>query len=379
MDIRYRLKNKLESIVSHGLFYKKIIIFLWNIYDVNNILSNYYHGLHSKHQDVLDYKSVLAEKYGALTGNYRGNNFYGIEFVIKRYARIKSPIPACIEHGVYFGSYVNECEVNESGLPIVVTMSDNRRDHIRKKYDKPVLSVGPYISYAVPMLDKDVIFENKKKLGRTLLVFPVHSTEFVNAQYESMLFIDEIKKIKKIYEFNTVFICLYFKDILNGSYKIYEKQGFKIITAGYRENKYFLDRLRTYIELSDMTMSNAVGTHIGYAISLNKGHYLYNQQCDYKETGIIDNGLALAEALYDDNMIEKNELKRAFSVYSEIISKEQRDVVNKYWGLSLKKTPEQLYEIFTNFSKYIKLDANDKYYSSIVSRELGEYYRKYFY
>lgn len=378
MFTKYALKRQIDKVLGQGLINKRIKILLWNLHDVKNILINYCYSLGKKQEDIFDYKSVLKRKHGILTGYYRGNSFYGIEFVIKRYAKIKCPIPACIEHGIYFGSYVNDIEVNESGLPMVVTMSNNRKEHISKKYDKPVLAIGPYISYAIPMFDKEYLLTIKEKLKKTLLVFPVHSTEFVNAQYESSAFINEIKRIQKKYGFNTVIICLYFKDILNGAHTIYEKEDFTIVTAGYRENKYFLDRLRTFIEISDMTMSNAVGTHLGYSVSLNKGHYIFNQQCNYNGTGFMDKSLALPETFYDDNILEKNELIKAFSMYSERISRTQRDIVDKYWGLNLNRSPEQLYDIFTNFNRYVRLNANDKYYSSLIMRELDTYYRKYF-
>lgn len=371
MAIKYILKNKLENTIGHGLVYKKAVIYFWNFSNIKDIIKNYFKCKNETNMDIFDYKKVLGEKFCALSGYYRGNNFYGIEYVLKRYTKIACSIPACIEHGIYFGSYFNEYEVNESGLPVVLTMSKNRKNHINQISNKSVLCVGPYIVYSKSCFKEDSLLELKKKFGRTLLVFPVHSTESVKANYEIRGFANEINRIKNLYNYKTVLVCMYFTDILSNSHKLYEDYGFQVVTAGYRENKYFLDRLRTFIDVSDMTMSNAVGTHVGYAVSLNKSHYIFSQDCGYAGKSGIDNSVVLAETLYDDNALEKNEVKKAFLDFSEVITKEQTDVVEKYWGLSLIKTPEELSNMLSVLNTTVGLFSNDRYYSEFIRKNFG--------
>lgn len=77
-------------------------------------------------------------------------------------------------------------------------------------------------------------------------------------------------------------IYLYWKDAVLGKDKEYMDNGFTIVTAGYQSDFRFLKRLKTFIKLSDFTMSNAVGTHVGYCVVLDKPHYIFSQKISYK-------------------------------------------------------------------------------------------------
>ena len=74
---------------------------------------------------------------------------------------------------------------------------------------------------------------------------------------------------------------LYYQDILNGDAAIFEDAGFVVVTCGYREDCHFLERQRTLIKLADFTMSNSIGTHVGYCVYMGKPHYSFKQWYEY--------------------------------------------------------------------------------------------------
>ncbi|RGZ30770.1 hypothetical protein DW991_22365, partial [Bacteroides thetaiotaomicron] len=227
--------------------------------------------------------------------------------------------------------------------------------------------IGPYIAYARPLLDSNELkslkktlgktllvfpshsidkmttqFDNtdftlKKTLGKTLLVFPSHSIDKMTTQFDNTDFTKEILRIKKNNDFKTVIISMYWKDICEKAElcRAYEDLGFKIVCSGHKNDINFLSRQKSIIELSDITMSNEVGTHIGYCIFLEKPHYLYSQEISYKES--------LAEVIKAENInndLMQSQLKdkfivgKAFSSYSEEINEEQKKIVDYYWGTS---------------------------------------------
>ena len=55
-----------------------------------------------------------------------------------------------------------------------------------------------------------------------------------------------------------------------------------MVCAGHAYDPHFLDRLRTLIELSDITLSNNLGTHIGYCVSLGKPHWIIPTPVHYR-------------------------------------------------------------------------------------------------
>jgi hypothetical protein len=126
---------------------------------------------------------------------------------------------------------------------------------------------------------------------------------------------------------------MYWKDILNGNHFPYREHGFQVVTAGHRSDSYFLSRLKDIIELSDYTMSNFVGTHIGYCISLGKPHYIIKQKYEIYGENIEKE----FEDRRDINYLhsfknEESEIIDAFDNFIFSITDLQIFIVEKHWG-----------------------------------------------
>ena len=99
-----------------------------------------------------------------------------------------------------------------------------------------------------------------------------------------------------------------------------------------------------------MTMSNEVGTHVGYCVYLKKPHYIFRQEL--KKTGVSQKEMQREDVLYQEGeyeqrIKEKDEVADYFKDYKATISKEQHEIVDKYWGTSSVKSPEELRSLFT--------------------------------
>ncbi len=268
------------------------------------------------------------------------NDFYGHAKVLKAFLGFQEnyKFKFIIEHGIFLSEYVGKLEL-DSGLPSAVT-SSYKRSHILKNYFKKVFSIGPIIYYAKNYLSNESIRSEKKKKGKTLLALPSHATLDVEDQYDISEFCQKIKKVGKNYK--TIRVCLYWKDILNGMDKKYKEYGFEIVTAGHLLDPLFLPRLKTIIELSDVTISNDAGTHVGYCLLQNKPHFIFLQKHNLvgKQTE-VDTGW----------MIRKN--KKSMTPYFDVlnifsknssfkITPQMKEIVNKYWGISQIKSKTAL-------------------------------------
>jgi hypothetical protein len=180
----------------------------------------------------------------------------------------------------------------------------------------------------------------KKKLGKTLLVFPSHSINGLYSVFNINEFIDEILQRSK--SFDTTIICLYFHDIQKNNYlENYKKAGFRIVTAGHIHDFHFLSRLKHIISLSDFTMSNSVGTHIGYCIYLKKPHLLFNQKLTYKHTYNKHIGEFRNKKQSSDLLKETEMIRNAFIKESHTITNNQFKVAKHFWGFNqIKKSSE---------------------------------------
>jgi hypothetical protein len=283
-----------------------------------------------KRVSLFDYKTLAKPFKVYPKFNIMENNIYGTGKILGNgKLNVNDTL---IEHGLILGALVQKHNLY-SYASNIVTFSDYRRDFIKKLSKKNIVCIGPYISYVDLILDECTLSKLKENLGRVLLVFPSHSIESITLQYSIPYFCNEIEKIR--FDFDTVIVCLYWKDIKDGVDAEYIKRGYKVTTAGYKYDYYFLDRLKTLIYLSDFTMSNSVGTHVGYCVNLNKGHYIFKQN---KEIILLEGRKGQVE--FNQRREEEwitlneavNEIEKAFEDININPTSSQISIVKKYWG-----------------------------------------------
>lgn len=277
---------------------------------------------------IFEYQK-LAKDMDLVTKEYGFNAFYGLDKIVKDVRGYKQNciLDAAIEHGIQRGNTINAID---TGKNTIYTFGGIRASFLKSKFpEKEIIGLGPYVKYAESILSESKVQELKKELGKTLLVFTAHSTHYATAQYNSEYFIEEIERIKLKNGFDTVLVCMYWKDILLNKEKPFEKQGYKICTAGHMFDYRFMSRLKSIICLADVTMSNWLGTHLGYCICLNKAHYLYCNNVNMENDEIYD-----AKYCFDHNYYSEfsNSAFNIFGIYKECIKDSDIKFVKKYWG-----------------------------------------------
>ncbi|GEB69749.1 hypothetical protein PC2016_0449 [Pseudoalteromonas carrageenovora] len=228
--------------------------------------------------DLFDYKKLAMNNRFCPLDRIIDNNYFGINFCLRRFSKNNREILLYIEHGLFLGSLVKEDSIHIGNA--IITFSDYREKQISAKTNKDVHKIGPYIAYAEELYDKSSFQVQKKKLGKTLLVFPSHSTKAVSISIDTVQFTEVIEDTKKKGGFQSVVVCLFYIDIQNGYDKPYIESGYKVFCAGHRMDKLFLDRLKTVISLSDFVLSNDVGTHVGYVHYMKKPQAIYPQNIE---------------------------------------------------------------------------------------------------
>lgn len=267
------------------------------------------------------------------------NDYYGHAYNIKKYCDIDENyyIKAAIEHACYMGDdYAWDADIN-SKFNAIITLSPKRKEILERKTPKKVFMLGPYIAYADYSKSKKDLDLEKERLGRTLVVFPTHSTTHAKMDFDNDLFIKEIKELSK--EFDSVRICVHYADILRNKHLMYKEAGFQVVSAGNMFDMMFLPRLKSILYCCDMIMANDVGSYIGQAAFLNKPCYLYRQKLDIY-------GTEIKEAIEEYSLRNKdkfyNELFEKFNVPQDYISNEQRDIINYGWGVDQVKNKAEL-------------------------------------
>lgn len=268
---------------------------------------------------------------------YRGNIFYGIANDIKRFTGYTAKIPACIEHGLYLGEYSNPVEGKESGLPATVTFGHRRVATLKNAGANPI-AIGPYILYADVIKNLYEEVRSWLKSGSTLLVMPSHSTKDISSVYSIDQFITAVNQFASEHNFCNIIVNIYFRDCNPKVIEAYKSNGWLVVCAGHMCDPLFLRRLRTFIELSDCTLSNSFGTHVGYSVALNTPHVILGEKP--KRVDLVrDNVTSKMLKTVDD---EIDYISDFFRVDSLSISPQQIEIVNQYWGLDCVRGKEEL-------------------------------------
>ena len=318
--------------------------FLLNILRKTKYFFWYYaYVIRNRRIDYFEYKKLAVNFPIFSTSNAPGiigNKCYGNYRAVKRAMGKRFDKNCLIEHGLYFGEFVIEDDCKAKGLNTIYTFGEYRVNALRKSEIEKlrqikIVPIGAYILNAKNFHTADKRRQIKQKYGNILLAFPYHTSPELDTDFDAQAFINEIKKVKETYSYDTVFVSIFWLDIVNENYRMYEKEGFVIVCSGVRNDPYFLSRQRDLIQLSDMTMSNDLGTHIGYCISLNRPHYYYNQE-------IIVNKIHTDDCEFSDKNREAKFAKEKllfaplFCSTEPIVTEEQRNIVRYYWGEGVK-------------------------------------------
>lgn len=286
-----------------------------------------------KKTDIFNFKKLSRKLPYTVYGNSPENALYGIGYTISKKLCFR-PSKILCEHGLFFGNHISS-NIHIFQNRTIITFSTYRKDIITESLKSAEIAIiGPYIQYSELLFDSEYEKEIVKKFGKILLVFPSHSIKNISSEYNIESFISEIEKVKKITCCESIFICLYWLDARNKTLvNKYINRQYTIVCAGHKYDKYFLSRLKTIINISHYTMSNEVGTHVGYCISQNKPHYIFDENSinEGKISDIIKEE-NITYKIYESQMMSKKEVYQEFKIINKDITLGQQEIINKYWG-----------------------------------------------
>jgi hypothetical protein len=132
----------------------------------------------------------------------------------------------------------------------------------------PIMECGPYINYASGYLDKAKIHLIKKKLGRTLTLFPAHTCFGWKISHDGDSLLEFVREESR--QFDTLLVCLYFNDLTDEEIERYTGIGAKIVTAGVSADQYFLCKSRSILDLTDVAVVNTPHGSLSNCICMGK-------------------------------------------------------------------------------------------------------------
>jgi hypothetical protein len=277
---------------------------------------------------------------------FRPNDFYYHSYHIKIFSGMPTflPIKAILQHGVFFGNYYWDHELRFFDSALV--WGANYKKNLLSAGKKHVYEIGaPYFYCEEHVPAREIVVPEK-----FLLVFPSHSTHTYICNYDVFKFCDYIDALKE--NFNSVVVCLYWKDFQNlDLVSHYKTRGYMCTTAGHMYDMNFLPRLKYLIRKADSITSNKIGSYLGYAVHEEKPFSLFNDPIEFSNCTELEKELRLIEE--DKKYLQIKSFfdsERGFSKANEAIF----SVMDDYWGFTQMKSKTQL--------KQILLELEEKFY-----------------
>ncbi len=294
----------------------------------------------------------------------RNNRLYGDEFLLRTYAGLSRPLYAIIEHGLYFGNNTARVGLkHEWELGTILTSGLYRKNLILKNFpDYYCAAIGPMIHYASVNTEfKERLFDGLDSNSRTLLFFPIHGNEKFSPVYDTEKSIRKIIEIANRWDCKNIIISVFLNDMamFDGVVQtLRAKDRIKIASSGDRYNENFLRNQRAMIDSADITVSNCLGTHLGYCVYLGKQHILFPQDFSYEgDEKVRDEDFGATNRSRNwENDFEKEtmEFRHLFDGTHDDITKVQYDTCKFYWGFDMTKTPEEIKAIAIESENYAK-------------------------
>lgn len=216
----------------------------------------------------------ICDRNNAFTGNtvwlYWCSELYSFGKYIRKYGYYPRFLPLaiyCDHSGPSFSDepYLHEIETD---APVFLTHRKIKTENYISKTSKRAYT---FMSPSVFYRRSNNIIQVENPLGT--VAFPVHSLPSAIFQFDIEKYCKQLKNLPE--EYHPIRICLHMHDIVNESFRLYEKNGFEVVTAGNTSDYRFIERLYDIMKVSKHITSNDVGTITFLAVEMRISFFVY--------------------------------------------------------------------------------------------------------
>lgn len=283
------------------------------------------------------------------------SHHYGHDIQLKRHAGLPlvgKPLPFLLEHGLKVSPQAQFESPRPWASGGYLCMGPRRAQWLQERHGCPAQAIGPWILYARPLLEAAELAERRQQLGRTLLVVLAHSWDRVPRHSDTDACIAAVDALCQQQGYRSVIWLRHWQDPPT----LPLPATWIVACNGHRSNPWFLDSLRTLLELSDGLASNAFGTHLGYAVALEKSvHWLQSEPqqdlsalsseqaaleaAEWQERGRLSTALQrIVDPASSANSAANNSGDTAHAHTQQAL----QQLLEPYWGFSHHRDPQSL-------------------------------------
>jgi hypothetical protein len=199
--------------------------------------------------------------------NQSAVEMYGFGTIFRKLCLLPEwfPIKVDAQHGVSLWMIPPSHNLNAPER-LVFVHSNRWVDIFRKHGRKGAVAVGsPFVSYRHYLLRRH---GSAGTPPRGAIFYLSHSTFWEKASWESADLVRLLENIRS--QEGSLTVCVHFVDVLNGLAKPIYDAGFDLATAGNYFNSEFPDNFYALLHGHRTIYTNAVGSHVFYAVEASK-------------------------------------------------------------------------------------------------------------
>jgi hypothetical protein len=262
------------------------------------------------------------------------SHHYGHDILLKRFMGmplVGPPLPALLEHGLK----VARSSRFESPKPWArcgyLCMGPLRAQWLREEHNIPAQAIGPWIRFAKPLLSANQLKTQRSRWGKTLLVVLAHSWDQVERTMDLRACIEAVQSIARKENYRQVVWLRHWKD----PEALPLPQGWIKACNGHRSNPWFLDAMRTLLDLSDGLATNAFGTHLGYGAALGNRLHWIDVEAEQNLQKLSMAKASEEQAEWAERQRLSRELRQALTLPGDAQREAVTTLLDPYWGLSV--------------------------------------------
>ena len=220
----------------------------------------------------LDHLSRLQEVRGV--EHFPPNEYYGLDLIFKYWLGIppEQSLHFAVPHGVEIGDSKNlNLFTGREAVPILVYNHEIGRQIIDDNHIPGWKAQGEHgFLVLLHLLEMHNIFPTKNAETREILFFPPHNSDIW--KLKDSKFDENVSKtlIEQYGSANRIDISLPSASLRSGRAAVFQKHGFRVVSAGDFRDPKFLSRFVNLVSDYDHILTQTIGSHIFFASAMNK-------------------------------------------------------------------------------------------------------------
>ena len=263
--------------------------------------------------------------------------WYGMGKWLRRYAGVPAWLPLCVlsDHAPRLAEKPDGVDL-KTRAPLALFHGANFAQNWAKYSRIPCAIMGsPFVHYR-RMTGVEV-----RPDAQGTIAFPYHGTHWIDIEMDWAEYARRLRLLPE--PFQPVTVCLYWKEVRRGLYRVFREAGLHVVTAGHMYDDSFVERFYALLSNHRFATSNAIESCTFYAVEMGLPFFLWGHQISM----IAENSADLRRPIgsYDPKNIYFEEQQGAEALFGELrttINNDQKQFAERLLGVGQELPREKL-------------------------------------